>query len=212
MATHAGYFFAFQSKVTVLPDVGIAVLSLITGENGNNLGNYQNRVTNFVLDTLLGIESRAKCSDFQSTQRFPSNADCLQNQEDPFLEEIVSSVGMRLGTSSGADYAGTYGNFAMGNITITYDNETDTLLMNYGVHGNMLLEEISPNFFLGTVLEPYWFSPPIGVAFGSSDGETWDLANIPFFFPFQPEAMTFVRGRMLADAPEPDDDDCSDFN
>ncbi len=208
MANHGGFLFAYQSLVTVLPDVGIAVYSQITGENGNELGNYMYRVNTFVLDTLLEIEPT-----IQTKPNIPPYAPSLSISESPAVPDPNGySTSTLSRKSSGPEYAGTYGNFAMGNTTISYDNETDSLFVTYGIHGNVLLEEISPNVFLGTVLEPYWFLPPILVVFGSSDGETWDSVTLPFFFPQQPEAMTFVRDRMFADAPEPDDEDCSDFN
>ena len=208
MANHGGFFFTYQSLVTVLPDVGIAVYSQITGENGNELGNYMYRVNTFVLDTLLEIEQ-----SMQTKPNIPpASAASLWISENPLPDLNEYSTDMLSQKSSGPEYAGTYGNFAMGNMTISYDNETDTLFGTYGIHGNLLLEEITPNIFLGTALEPYWFAPPLLVVFGSSDGETWDSINIPFFFPQHPEAMTFVRNRMIADAPEPDDEDCSDFN
>ena len=199
MATHGGYFFGFQSKVTVLPDLGMAVYSNINCPDGYLNGSVQYRVHRYVLDTLLGVTSSR---DVMSGPAYQPSKDDFSRVELNEMSELSQ------GKAENVQYAGTYGNFILGNMTIDFNATSGELTAYYGTLGVVSLVEVGVDSFLGIVQEPLWFAPPLPMEFSSSDGELYDQLTVPFLLPQAPP--TFIRGLTMDDAPPPPEGSCEE--
>ena len=207
LAAHGGYFFGFQSKVSVLHDKGMAVYTGINCADGYNNGSVQERVHNFALDTVLGLQP-------SESQAYPAPVMGGALQTSMFVADdtVRQELALLDGSSNGRaldDYAGTYGNFLMGNITVMYNSTSDELWGTWGTLGVVhILPGLQNDSFIGIVQEPLWFAPPLSMAFESTDGIIFDRLTIPFFLP--PAPPVFIRDLEMDDAPPPSSDSCED--
>ena len=106
-----------------------------------------------------------------------------------------------------SSYAGTYGNFAYGNLTVSVDADADRLVLHYGVLGHWILHpEEEPHHFVGEGQGHTWSMSLYNVAFSGINGGSAQYVELPSIDSRAPPL--FERGLKAADAPDPPELEC----
>lgn len=196
----------------ILPDMKTGIFICLNGPDYIRSDNALKRIRLFTMDILLEEEPWINSTyPLPYDLKFNSDSDYLI--EKAFHDEYNHMAGYeeRIIVESKhalVDYQGTYGNFAMGNVTLVYDENNDTLTAYYGLVGrfNVVIfddEDASEHLLLAKPLEPFWFYPPVRVMFHIDDEGVPYAFTVPAMLPEYPP--TFYRDLDMADAPPPPD-------
>lgn len=211
---HNGALFGYYAKAMVLPDMKAGVFIAVNGPDGYRSGPAMNKISLYAMDILLEEEPWVNSTHPFNIETNPRSASDF-NMEENFKKEsslLASIKPVKKFQKALADYAGVYGNFAMGNITVIYDNDTDDLVAYYGEIGVFILilindEDPTNHVFAVNSQDPFWFLPPVRANFllDADNGEVTGL-SVPIMLP--PFPPVFIRGLDIADAPDPPTDGC----
>lgn len=104
-------------------------------------------------------------------------------------------------------FVGVYGNFAFGNMSITYNNDTSRLQADYGDLLSIDLFHIGDDWFVGQPSSLVWFFPPADMTFiRRSEDNAVVSVTVPSLLEADPPV--FVRGLTMDQAPKPPTCDC----
>ena len=103
-----------------------------------------------------------------------------------------------------AKYAGTYGNYGYGNITVKYNSTLNQLEMHYGQFGRWYLHCRHRNDFAGEGFGIFWARELRSVLFRSSSGDKTSVDEVVISFEVR-DPPVFVRGLSMDTAPPPPD-------
>ena len=119
-------------------------------------------------------------------------------------EHHVSAVAL-------SEYAGTYGNYAYGNVTVSVDEDAEMLELRYGILGHWVLyAEEEPHHFVGEGQNDAW---SIGLYDVKFSGIEEGLARFVELTSLDNRAPPiFERGLMESDAPPPPELECPHYS
>ena len=172
----------------------------------------------YIADLMLGeepwINSSSVCQfdppqqTLKKQKQSKPNVSTLLNQQKKNPSKLLDRFP---GSQSLEGYSGVYGNFAHGNITISANETSGTLFMEYGALSQWDLFALSDEGqFEAKGRGITWMIDISPVTFSKSKSslEDYDLLRVPYESNSVPE---FRRGLKMSDAPPPPSLTCDDY-
>ena len=203
MIWHSGNLLGFYTRLTMVPSKNLGIFTSVNGGHPDVMPIRTMEMAHLhLLDLLMG-ETPWLTNETICKLPFPLPADASWELPNENINDDVKSD-ERAQQLPLATYAGEYGNFAYGNITISVNSSQNVLELHYGVIGHWyLIPTASKHQFNMTGTGVFYYRPanPGPVVFSSSieSNDVIDTVVIPFESP----DVTFLRGLKLADAPPP---------
>jgi hypothetical protein len=182
----------------------------VNGPNPSKAASAIENIALFAMEILL--EKEPWVNSMYTFQKY-SNPYFIDSEfwPDEISETDFYNFGMDIGDDTNfTAYEGVYGNFAMGNITVSYNEETGNLSAYYGRNGIFTLTPFifngTEHVFFAKSQDPLWWSPRSRLYFKLNAEGTTDRLIFPYLLSSHPPV--FVRDLKLSDAP-PRPDGCT---
>jgi len=195
---HAGYNFGFHSLATVYPELKIGVFTCINGQN-NEPGDMAD-IHKFIAELILNPPTTSMTTSYEPSSGSQNSPLDLPRYQ--YLNSITAEASSKQLADEFLDqFIGVYGNFAYGNVTITFDGNTGRL---HGEYGDISVDmvHLGNDWFAGRPSDVIWFFPPLEMTF-TRNAEDNSVINvtIPIFLEIDPPV--FTRGLTMDQAPPP---------
>ena len=185
-----------------------AMNNMVSDKNVNEM--YERMTENIPFELQLALD---EYDLVDVTKQYMSNANSPNFVVPPNAFEPLSKLYNRLQNEQNSpsrmidSYVGTYGNYALKNLTISASEKCETcLFMQYGVNGRFTLYPTNvTDTFMGYNIYPlYGFTP---VAFNGTDESGNAMRVWPLYFEWY-LPQVFDRDLLMSSAPEPNNDQC----
>lgn len=199
---HTGTSWGYGALVTLRPDEELGIYTSITGVDDGYTG--RRLIHMFIMDLLLGEEfwfnSTTACSFPE-----PWGPPYRPRMYPGFFSRLVRERNVRPKLPK-SKYAGVYGNFAYGNLTVLYNDTTNKLELHYGKYGRWLLHCKRGNDFAGEGYDIFWARELRSVLFRNSQGQKDSVDEVVISFDNR-DPPVFQRGLKMTSAPPPPNPD-----
>ena len=202
---HSGGISSYASVLTIFPDENVQA-GMFFNVNGpmredrkHGLLALQSYISDMLINQTSWLEKSNACT-FPAPWKRVSNRDPQPPPQDAYNASLLARPL--------ADYVGTYGHLAFGNVTIYINKTDDRLYLGHGRFGRLALAPTGVNQFKATFVGDLWFmsasddqyyKPP--VTFYASDDKSIDSV----LFAMDPTTKTiFKRGLDINDVPSTD--------